>query len=66
MERKRGYFHSRINGHRISRGKGKGKAIQNDSTFKNIRFIIVIDRAERLKDTNPDPDPLTGLAKMVL
>ena len=52
--------------HGISRGKGKGKAIQNDSTSENIRLVIVIERAERLKETNPElVVPLTRLAEMV-
>ena len=53
--------------HGISRGKGKEKSIQNDSTFENIRLVIVIERAERLKETNPElVVPLTRLAEMVL
>ena len=53
--------------HGISRGKGKGKAIQNDSTSEDIRLVIVIERAERLKETNPElVVPLTRLAEMVL
>jgi origin recognition complex subunit 5 len=52
--------------HGITRGKGKEKAIQNDSTSENIRLIIVIERAERLKETNPElVVPLTRLAEMV-
>jgi origin recognition complex subunit 5 len=52
--------------HGISRGKGKGKAIQNDSSYENIRLVIVIERAERLKETNPElVVPLTRLAEMV-
>lgn len=50
--------------HGISQGKGKEKSIQNDSS---IRLVIVIERAERLKETNPElVVPLTRLAEMVL
>ena len=53
--------------HGITRGKGKEKSIQNDSTSDNIRLVIVIERAERLKETNPElVVPLTRLAEMVL
>jgi origin recognition complex subunit 5 len=53
--------------HGITCGKGKEKAIQNDSTSENIRLVIVIERAERLKETNPElVVPLTRLAEMVL
>ena len=52
--------------HGIPRGKGKEKAIQNDNTSENIRLVIVIERAERLKETNADlVVPLTRLAEMV-
>lgn len=52
--------------HGILRGKGKGKAIQNDSTSENIRLVIVIERAERLKETIPElVVPLTRLGEMV-
>ena len=52
--------------HGITRGKGKGKANQHDSTSENIRLVIVIERAERLRETNPDlVVPLTRLAEMV-
>ena len=55
--------------HGITRGKGKGKekSIQNDRTSDNLRFVIVIERAERLTETNPDlVVPLTRLAEMVI
>jgi origin recognition complex subunit 5 len=53
--------------HGISRGKGKEKSIQNDNTSENIRLVIVTERAERLKETNPELlVPLTRLAEMVL
>lgn len=53
--------------HGITRGKGKEKSNQNDSTSENIRLVIVIERAERLRETNPElVVPLTRLAEMVL
>ena len=46
-----GYF---CRQHGITRGKGKGKAIQNNSTSENIRLVVIIKHAERLKKTNPE------------
>jgi len=51
-------------------GKDKEKANQNDSTsnnnYENVRLVIVIEHAERLKETIPElVVPLTRLAEMV-
>ena len=52
--------------HGITRDKGKKKSNQNDSTSENIRLVIVIERTERLRETNPElVVPLTRLAEMV-
>ena len=52
--------------HGITRGKGKEKSYQNDNS-ENVRLVIVIERAERLKESNPElVVPLTRLAEMVL
>ncbi|KAF8801485.1 hypothetical protein BYT27DRAFT_7114957 [Phlegmacium glaucopus] len=51
-----------------AQGKGKEKANQNDttnSTYENVRVVIVIEHAERLKETIPElVVPLTRLAEM--
>lgn len=52
--------------HGISLGKSKGKQKENSTATEDIRLVIVIERAERLKETNPElVVPLTRLAEMV-
>ena len=47
-------------------GKGKGKGKERAGGYEHVRLVIVVERAERLKDSLPELlVPLTRLAELV-
>jgi len=47
-------------------GKGKGKGKEQEGMGEEVRLVIMVERAERLKDNLPDlVVPLTRLAELV-
>lgn len=49
-----------------ARSKGKGKAMASDRVEKNVRMVLVVERAERLKESLPELlIPLTRLSELV-
>lgn len=65
------YLYERVmsgrNGKVKEKGKGKGKERMTDSNgYDNVRFVIVVERPERLKEVHPElMVPFTRLAELV-